>query len=192
MTLTDTSLDRAERLEAKLDLLTGQVEALTAELENRRGPGPELEELVADLVPLGPEALALVIERLAEAEEKGYFQFARAGADVADRIVSGFDADDLAQLGENVVTILETVKEITQPEMLALLGHMVEAVQRQQRSVALESGDAPSLWALLRQVRDADVRRGISRALATLGAVSVETGPPSSAPDHNPTPRGES
>ncbi len=192
MTVTEAPLDRAERLEAKLDLLTEQVAALTAEVERRSGPGPELEELLADLVPLGPEALALVIERLAEAEERGYFRFARAGADVADRIMTGFDADDLAQLGENVVTILETVKEITQPEMLALLGHMVDAMQRQQRSVAHESGEAPSLWALLRQVRDADVRRGMSRALATLGAVSVETGPPPSTPNQNPTTRGGS
>jgi uncharacterized protein YjgD (DUF1641 family) len=199
-----------------MDVATRELEALgeTADLEDtvrllRRlvETAPALERalvgleqisaLADDLAPLAPEMMALLTERLAQAEERGYFSFIRAGAGVADRIVTGFDEDDLEQLGENVVTILETIKEITQPEMLTLLGHMVEAIRAQQDRVEHEHpGDAPSLWVLARQVRDPDVRRGIARALGTLRAVSVETGPeqtspPQTSPGHRADPEGD-
>ena len=52
--------------------------------------------------------------------------------------------------------------------------------------MASEPAEAPSLWSLLRQVRDPDVRRGMGRALHTLRAVSAETGPNQS--DHTAIP----
>jgi len=189
MTLTEVKSDRTEGLEAKIDRLTEQVSVLTAEAEERARQRELLSGLVEDVVPLGPDALALVTDRLAEAEQRGYFAFARAGAGMADRVITSFDEDDLEQLGDNIVTILQTVKEITQPEMLALLSHMVEAVQSQQRYVEAEPDRAPSLWDLAKQVRDPDVRRGLARAIGTLRAVSVETGP--EPPSQSTHPEGE-
>ncbi len=135
----------------------------------------QIAEFVDDAAPLGTDAMALVTERLAEAERKGYFAFAGAAAGIADRVVANFDEDDLEQLGDNIVTILETVREITQPEMLALLGRMVEAVKAEQRAVELEPAEPPSFWQLAKQTRDPDVRRGMARALHTLKAVSIDT-----------------
>lgn len=151
----------------------------------------QASELVDDMVPLGPDVLMAATQRMAVLEERGYFDMARAGAGVVDRVVTNFDEDDVVQLGENVVTILETLKEITQPEMLAMLGNVVDAVKRQQHVVELETDDPPTLWALAKQVREPDVRRGIARALGTLQAVSAETGPAST---HHPKthPEGES
>ncbi|MCP3857780.1 MAG: DUF1641 domain-containing protein [Actinomycetia bacterium] len=146
-------------------------------LERAAATLDQAASFIDDVAPLGTDALALLTDRLADAEERGYFAFAGAGAGVIDRIVTDFGEDDLVQLGDNVVTILETVKEITQPEMLDLLGHMIDAVRQQQRRVIVETDEVPSLWSLARQARDPDVRRGMARALGTLRAVSVETGP---------------
>lgn len=156
----------------------------------------QVAALMDDVVPLGTDAMALATERLADAERRGYFAFARAGMGVVDNVVTNFEEDDLVQLGDNVVTILGAVKEITQPEMLALLTHMVEAVRRQQERIDAEPEEAPSLWALARAVGDPDVRRGIGRALGTLRSVSLETGPESAGASAdrpaNPTsPQGE-
>lgn len=131
--------------------------------------------LIDDVAPLGTDVLAAVTDRLADAERKGYFTFARAGGRIADRIVTSFDEDDLEQLGDNVVTILETVREVTQPELLTLLGRMIEAVQAEQRLIEDDHGDAPSFWAIAKELRDPDVRRGMARALHTLKAVSATT-----------------
>lgn len=137
----------------------------------------QVASFVDDAAPLGTDVMTLVTERLAEFERAGYFTFARAGAQMADRIVTNFDEDDLAQLGDNIVVILETIREITQPDMLALLGRMVTAVKAEQELVAAEAADPPTLWQLARQVRDPDVRRGMGRALHTLKSVAADTGP---------------
>jgi uncharacterized protein YjgD (DUF1641 family) len=96
-----------------------------------------------------------------------------------DRVVTGFSEEDVEALGDNVVLILETVKEMTQPDVMAVLYRMIEAVQRQQHEMAHEPEEAPSLFSLARKMRDPEIRRGMGRALNTLRAVSeVETGPP--------------
>ena len=137
----------------------------------------QLSELAQDAAPLAGEAMAFATARLAEADERGYFDFARATVGIVDRILSNFDEDDVNQLGDNVVSILEAVREITQPELLALVGRMVGAVKTEQAIVELEAGDPPGMWSLLKQLRDPEVRRGMARALETLRAVSVQTGP---------------
>lgn len=134
-------------------------------------------ELVDEAAPLGNDVMALMTERLDTADRKGYFRFASATIGVADRVVTNFDEHDVEQLGDNVVAMLEALREVTQPEMLAFLARMIDAVKAEQRAVEAEPSDAPSLWALARQVRDPEVRRGVARALHTLRAVSSETGP---------------
>ncbi len=136
-----------------------------------------LSELSADAMPLTNDAMALASERLADLQHRGYFEFARAGFGIVDEVVTNFTEDDVRQLGDNVVTMLNTIKELTQPEMLGMLRHMIDGLQRQQRALRDEPLAAPSLWALAKKMRDPDVRKGIDRALNTLGAVSAETGP---------------
>lgn len=134
-------------------------------------------ELVDDAAPLGTDLMSTVTERLAEVDRKGYFTFATAAVGVVDRVVTNFDERDVELLGDNVVAILEVLREVTQPEMLVFLRRMLDAVQHEQAAVEAEAASPPSLWSLVRQLRDPDVRRGMNRALHTLRSVSVETGP---------------
>jgi hypothetical protein len=134
-------------------------------------------ELVDEAAPLGSDVMALLTERLDAADRKGYFRFASASIGVVDHVVTNFDEHDVEQLGDNVVAMLEALREVTQPEMLAFLARMIDAVKTEQRAVDAEPTEPPSLWSLARQVRDPDVRRGMARALHTLRAVSSETGP---------------
>jgi uncharacterized protein YjgD (DUF1641 family) len=134
-------------------------------------------ELVDEAAPLGSDVMALMTERLDAADRKGYFRFASATLGVADRVVTNFDEHDVELLGDNVVAMLEALREVTQPEMLTFLARMIDAVKTEQRAVDAEPTEPPSLWSLARQVRDPDVRRGMARALHTLRAVSSETGP---------------
>jgi uncharacterized protein YjgD (DUF1641 family) len=186
MTITEAPVDRVEALEAKIDLLTEQIAVLTADVEYRRRQREVFDavaEFVDDAAPLGTDVMAVLTDRLAEAEQKGYFTMATAAIRVADRVVTNFDEHDVEALGENVVAMLEALRDVTQPEMLAFLGRMLDAVEAEQAAVASESVDPPSLWALARQVRDPEIRRGMARALHTLRAVSVETGPASNRGD---------
>ena len=136
-------------------------------------------ELFADMMPLTEHAVDVATDRLVNLDQKGYFTFAKAGMHVVDRVVTGFSEEDVEALGDNVVLILETVKEMTQPEIMAVLYRMIEAVQRQQRQLEAEPDEPPSMYSLLKRMRDPEIRKSLARALNTLRAVSdVETGPP--------------
>lgn len=164
----DAVFDLARRLAANVENL----ERLLVGLESGF-------ELVEDAKGLALEAVEAATSRLAELDRKGYFTFMEAGLGVVDRVVTNFSEDDVNQLGDNVVLILETVKEMTQPEIMAILYRMIEAIERQRLVLETEPEEPPSLWQLAQKMRQPEVRLGLSRALTTLQAVSdVETGPP--------------
>ena len=133
-------------------------------------------EFLADAGPLTSQAVTKLLETMDEYEQRGYFEFAGAGLGVVDRIVTNYSKEDVEALGDNVVHMLDIVKNLTQPEMLAVAERLLEVVQRQQQVAALEPEEAPSLFALAGRMRDPEVRRGLGRALNTFKAVSaVET-----------------
>lgn len=147
MTLTATEADRLAAIEDQLATITSSLESLT--------------ELTSELSGLGGDAFMAATERLAEADRRGYFEFAKAAAGIADRIVTGYDTEDVEALGDNVVLILDAVKEMTQPEVMAMLQRTAHTVMEQEpREV--------SLFGLLKETRDPQVKRGLGRLVALL------------------------
>ena len=119
--------------------------------------------------------VAKLTEILQEAEDKGYFMFAREGAAIADRVVTSFDQVGVRALGDNVVTILNAVKELTQPEVMALLNRTALTIQEVEEAHI----EPPSAFALLKSMRDPQTRRGLSRVLSMLHTVGEENQPTS-------------
>lgn len=159
--------------DARLDRMAAQLDELTAELRRRRRQREMLTELLDDATHLTGPALASLTARLQAAEERGYLDVARGGLDVLDRIVANFDEDDVAALGDNIVLILETVREMTQPEVMTMLRRTVHLVN-EPGPVPTEP---PSLLALLREMRDPDVRLGLARLLGVLRTLATDTAP---------------
>lgn len=143
-----------------------QLQALLAQLE-------PLSELAQQASQLSTPALARLTDVLADADAKGYFAFARQGARIADNVVTGFSEEDVAALGDNVTTILHAVKEMTQPEVMALVQRTAITVQHGEDMRV----DPPSAFALLKQMRDPQTRRGLARVLAMLHTVGEEPTP---------------
>ena len=136
-----------------------QIEALLAQL------GP-LSDLAAQVSDLSGPALAKLTDTLQAADEKGYFAFAREGSKIADRVVTEYTEEDVRALGDNVVTILNAVKEMTQPEVMGLVQRSVVQVQ--------EPMEPPSMFALLKSMRDPQTRRGLARVMAMLHTVGEQ------------------
>ena len=174
MTTLTTATD-VSALEAKIDSLTEQVAILTQHAQLQARQRGAIQELTGDLAPISEEAFAKAVQVAAQLEEAGYFEFAKAGAGVVDRVVTSFSADDVEQLGDNVVTMITMLKDLTQPEMLVIYRSMLDGLDRERRAVSAEPVEPPSLRSLVRRLREPDVRRGLGRALDTLGAVSAST-----------------
>jgi uncharacterized protein YjgD (DUF1641 family) len=146
-----------------LETLADQVQFLVEEAEERRRLREQLSELATDLNPIATQGLHSITRALAAAELRGYLDMARGGIGVVDRIAGSFDAEDFEALGNNAVLILETVKEMTQPEIMLMLRSTFHHVGATEPPTT-----TPSLFALWRAFRQPDVRRGLARLIVFL------------------------
>lgn len=147
-------------------------------LRNRRTIEMALDQLesVADLVetvgPISKAAFASGVEALEQLERKGYFGFSRGGLQILDNIVTSFSEEDVKALGDNIVLILQTIKSMTQPEIMNFVRNTVTVVEG-EKDKELDT----SYLSLLRGVKDPNVRRGLALTMRVLGTIGAQTAP---------------
>lgn len=152
-------LEDIVRVSKRLMRNTRNIEQMLDQLES-------LADLSREFGPISDEVFLTVMTRLDEMERKGYFAFLQGGKEIMDQVVTNFSDEDVRQLGENIVLILETVKEMTQPEIMTLLSSSAHVMRED---------DVPedvSLFAIFRQLNDPAVRRGLAKTLNVLKTVS--------------------
>jgi len=131
------------------------------------------QDFMRDATPLTKDMMSEATAQLAELERRGYFGFVRQGLYVVDQIVTSFGEEDVKQLGDNVVLILNTVKALTQPEMMTMLNNLSQGFHEAEAQA--QTGDLDiGLFGLLKQMRDPEVRRGLAITLETLRRVSAQ------------------
>jgi len=123
-------------------------------------------DLSRELSPLSQDMFLMLMTRLDEMERKGYFSFFQGGMEIMDQVVSNFTEEDVRQLGDNVVLILQTVKEMTQPEIMQLMSSTASVMREE------DIPEDVSMLYLMRQMRDPAVKRGLAKTLNVLRTVS--------------------
>lgn len=131
-----------------------------------------LMDLSDTMGPLADEAFTKAVDSLAEMEQKGYFTFARGGARILDNVVTSFSEEDVNHLGDNVVLILNTIKDMTQPEVMNFIRNTLLVAEHE-----VEKPVDISYTALLRQMRDPAVRRGLALTMRVLHVVGEQAAP---------------
>ena len=128
-------------------------------------------DFMKDFAPLTNDMVEQAIRLMADMEQKGYFGFVRQSQYVMDQIVTSFTEDDVRQLGDNVVLILNTVKALTQPEMMGLVNNLTQGFQEiEEHPEELQT----SAFGLLREMRDPEVRRGLAVTMEVLKRISKQ------------------
>ncbi len=175
-TLDEIEIDPSDllRLGARVAANAALLESVLIQLES-------LNALVTDMSPIVQQGVAMAIDRAGKLEEKGYFEFAEAALGVVDQVVTNYTREDVEALAENIVQMLDIIKDLTQPEMLVVAQRLLDVVQRQAAAAADVPEEPPSLFALAGKLRDPEIRRGMGRALDTLSAVSTTSGAPKDA-----------
>ena len=138
-------------------------------LEKLLGQLESLADLVESVGPLSNDVFAQAVTTLQGMEQRGYFTFAKGGAQIADTIVTSFGEEDVKRLGDNVVLILNTVKDMTQPEIMGFVRNFVANVE-----LEVEKPVNTSLPALLGQMRDPNVRRGLALTMRVLRVIGAQ------------------
>ena len=160
----DVTIDDVSEFARTLAVSLPKLQAMLVQLDS-------MAELTHEVNSIAGAGVARLSESLADAERKGYFTFARHGAEMVEEVVTSFSEDDVVALRENIVLILNTVKELTQPEVMTLLNRTGVSLQSMQDDAGEEP---PTAFALVRQMRDPRVRRGLNRTLALLRTVGDE------------------
>lgn len=128
-------------------------------------------ELATTVVPMAEPAFNKVMTLATDLDQKGYFGMAEQAVSIADRIATSFTEEDVEALGENIVLILNTVKDMTQPEVMHLLSRtMLTVAEGEHRDIA----DVPSTLGLIKEMRDPQVRLGLAKVMHMLKSVGEE------------------
>ncbi|NJD22074.1 MAG: DUF1641 domain-containing protein [Melioribacter sp.] len=122
------------------------------------------KDFLKDASPLIREYLIDFMAKLDEFDRKGYFEFVKESQNVVDRVVTSFSKEDVKALGDNVVTILNTVKHLTQPDML----HTVNNAINVYKQLDIEVSKDVSLYKLFKELNTPEVKRGIAFAIQFL------------------------
>ncbi|PLX33015.1 MAG: hypothetical protein C0600_01155 [Ignavibacteria bacterium] len=138
-------------LAKKLLRNVNHITATFEQLENVR-------DFVEDFAPVSRQLSLDMMARLHEMDRKGYFEFLREMSSMADNVVTSFTAEDVRNLGDNVVTILNTVKNLTQPDMLQAINNALNVYKKLDITV---EGDV-SMMKLVREMNSSEVRRGMA------------------------------
>lgn len=119
--------------------------------------------------PIANEVIIDFTKKLHELENKNYFEFFGEMAKVFDNVVTSFTPEDIRQLAENIVLILQTVKNLTQPEMLNAMNSAV----RVYGSVETESVPQYSLWRVMKEMRTPEMRSALGFMITFLKNLSA-------------------
>jgi uncharacterized protein YjgD (DUF1641 family) len=125
--------------------------------------------LLDEVQPIALQAFSTSVETLDRLEREGYFAFAQESWHILERIVNEFNEEDVRALGDNIVTILTTVRNMTQPEILNLANNAISAINPQE-----EVEDISTLR-LIRELGDPRVRRGMARLLNLVKALDDQS-----------------
>ncbi|MFO7935088.1 MAG: DUF1641 domain-containing protein [Bacteroidales bacterium] len=114
-------------------------------------------DLMRDAGPIANEMAIDATRKLHEFEKKGYFEFIRELGQIVDNIVTHYGVEDVRLLADNVVAILDTVKNLTQPEMLKSVDNAVKVF------ASLETEGIPqySLFRVMREMNKPEMKRAL-------------------------------
>ncbi len=127
-------------------------------------------DLMKDMGPVAREVIIDMIRKMHEQEQKGYFEFFGAMATVMDNVVTNYSKEDVELLADNVVSIMETVKSMTQPEMMQALNNALNIYQK----LDVENIPEYSMWKAMKEMRTPEMKRGIGFLMTFLKNLSNE------------------
>ena len=125
-------------------------------------------DLMQDVGPIVTEVIIDTIRKMDEMEKKGYFEFFNELTRAMDTVVSHYSGEDVKLLADNIVTIMDTLKNLTQPEMLLAMNNAVNVFQK----LEMENIPEYSLFKAMKEMRTPEMKKGIGFMISFLKNLS--------------------
>ncbi len=127
-------------------------------------------DLIKDVTPIMHQMGLDGIRKMNTLEQKGYFDFMQEAVKIIDNVVTHFTVEDVTLLADNIVTILETVKNLTQPDMLKAINSGLVVY----KSIELEKVEEYSMWKAIRAMNSKEMKKGIGFMITFLQNITKE------------------
>lgn len=130
-----------------------------------------INDFLKDASPLINETIIDFSKKLNEYDQKGYFEFFAEAGKIFDNIVTHYSPSDVRELSENIVTIMETVRSATQPEMMNALDNGLKVYK------SLETKNVPeySIIKVMREMNKPEMKRALGFFVTFMKNMAAET-----------------
>jgi uncharacterized protein YjgD (DUF1641 family) len=125
-------------------------------------------DFMKDASPIVNEMIIDMIKRLNDFDKKGYFGFIAETGTIIDNIVTHFSREDIHLLADNIVSILETLKNLTQPEMMKSINNAVKVYS----SLEMDTVQEYSVWKLMREINKPEMKRALGFMVSFIKTLS--------------------
>ncbi|MCA9573006.1 MAG: DUF1641 domain-containing protein, partial [Myxococcales bacterium] len=164
-------LARLDSIDAKLDYVVERQELV--------------EDLIREMTPVAREALNAMAGQMQTWEDRGWFAMGHALIGLFDDLANAYGPDDVHELRGHVVQIVDTVRNLTQPEVLDLANEATDVLHH------ADDVQPVGPWGMAKAAGDKDVQRGMAVALEMLrhlgqASAHAKSGAP---PRERPAPR---
>ena len=141
-----------------------------------------INDFMKDAGPIVHQVGLDAINKLHDLEQRGYIDFFRELSKSLDNIVTHFSAEDVKALSDNVVFILETVKNLTQPDMLKAINNALAIY----KNLDMDHVEEYSLFKAMMEFRKPEMKKGIGFMITFLKKMSeMPASGPRSAVSHD-------
>lgn len=142
-----------------------------------------VEDLMVEMTPVAREAVNAMAVRMADWEKRGWFAMGNELVALFDKLAQAYGPDDIQQLSEHVVQIVDTIRNVTQPDVLDLANDATDVIHN---AGTLEP---VGMFKAVKATSEDDVQRGLAVALEILrhlgraqgGATGERRAPPARA-----------
>lgn len=116
-----------------------------------------ISDLSKDALPIINEVILDFTGKLYDFEKKGYFEFFREMAKVIDKAITTISPEDIRKISDNMPLIIDTIKSITQPEVLDSINKAVKVYGKADINQVPEY----SLWKVYKEMKTPEMKRSM-------------------------------
>ncbi|TNE91173.1 MAG: TusE/DsrC/DsvC family sulfur relay protein [Deltaproteobacteria bacterium] len=165
-------------LKARLDAIDAKLDYIVARQEYT-------EDFIREMTPVAREAMNAMAAKLSTWEERGYFAIAGELGGLLDKLSEAYGPEDVHELSGSIVAILDTARNLTQPDMLELANEAGDVLHDAENVKPVGPFSAMSA------ARDADVQRGMGVALELLRHLGRAQGSKARPEVRRPAPKAQ-
>ena len=130
-----------------------------------------INDFIKDASPIFNEVIIDFSKKLNEFDQKGYFEFFGEAGNIFDKIITHYKPEDVRELSDNIVTIMETVRSATQPEMMSALNNGFKIY----KSIETENIPEYSIFKVMREMNKPEMKRALGFFVTFMKNMAAET-----------------